>query len=67
MITDWTSHANFHPSANKIASKRMAVMSKPPKEVLDFVWAFQLPDFFPQPVWTVQTPTLLSTVIAISQ
>jgi hypothetical protein len=40
VVTYRASHWNFHTTANKITSKRVAIMGKPPEEELNFVWAF---------------------------
>jgi hypothetical protein len=37
VVTDRASHWNFHTTANKITSKQVAIMGKPPEEVFNFV------------------------------
>jgi hypothetical protein len=63
MITNWALGINFHPSVHQVASQRMTIMSKSPKDVLYLVRALQLPDCFLRTLLVPVTAPLVATVI----
>lgn len=61
MITYQASSAYLHAVASQVAMKGMAVVCKTPEEVLNFVWAIELPNILPKPHGSDTAASLLST------